>query len=208
MVQGSASANRWPSADAVEDLLPNRRFANGNGSFLSLSATVVVGDIVRSEAGRAFRLGRGSGGDEVAFDDPAADWRSVYLTVRTEEILGRGERGLAGEMRVGVTLRGGRVETAALLDSFAGLGRSIFFVQGGDRRVDDTKDVRWLAYEGASTMRIEPGGHLSLPLYKADLSQLVPAEPDVHAEPTAVPLDVTFKQLRALAEEPDRVVDR
>ncbi len=203
----STTANRIPSARAIEHLLPNRLFDIGGERPTSLSHAAVVGEVVLATEGVAHRLATGDKpATTSSFSDPRAAWRSVYLTVRIEEVLGESTLDLGAEVKVGVVIDGGEIDVERALASFADLGRAVFFVSDRTPRVDETNDVMWLAYEGGSTLGVGKGGSLTVALYKAEMASL--AGLHLHGRPPAgpVPAGITLDELRDLADQPQQLV--
>ena len=90
----AAAASRSAHYDSVDDLLPNVSHLALDGRPYRWSRTAVLGDIVEVAKGPGFRPipegapRNGSDGRKVSFDDPAALWKRVHVTIEVEELLG------------------------------------------------------------------------------------------------------------------------
>lgn len=138
-----------------------------------------------------------------------AAWRSVYLTLDIEAVIGHSFLSVkaADRVRVGLTLDGGPIDHDAVLASLEGLGRGIFFLKRHPFGVDGDDGILHLAFAGASTMVIGDDGALTLPLYTERARLLVAARISTIPADRPVPTDLTLESLRERASAPI-VVDR
>jgi hypothetical protein len=177
----------------VEELLPNRLIGASDGRFESVSRAVVIGEPTAVRPGVADDWSAMDGDDEssarVEFSDPEAEARTWLVTVAVEEVLGGEDPvddGSPGEMTVRLTAWGDLAESEAFATQVEALGRSVWFLGGGD-----DEGVRWVPWDGGAVAAVGEDGSLSFPLlpeargagswaetYRLDCLRSLAAQPD------------------------------
>lgn len=135
--------------------------------------TVVVGEVVKAEAGTAFLVPEGDfpegapndGQTEVPFDSEEADWRTIHATVKVSQSLGS-EEAEGGEVEIGFVVDPD-VDAALYMEGLRNLGPAVFFADTENPAFDYDEDVRGIA-GGAGSMiaTIDSDGLLALPLMR------------------------------------------
>lgn len=191
--------------DTLEEILPNHRTEMG-GHDISSTDALVVGRVVGAEMGSGYLPpeGESPSGTKVDAERDDAQWRSVHLEVEVDEVLGHSVIAIApGEtIRVGLTLGGGPIRSDQVLESLESLGTAVFFVKQMPFDFDDVDGVLHLSQAGSTTLLVETGGSLSLPLYTDLAEPLVAARVDDVPDTGPVATDLTLSSLAAMASEP------
>lgn len=186
------------SARSVEELLPNRLLEGADGTFASLSDSVVIGVPTEVRPGVASDWSAMAGDDEssaeVAFSDPRAETRTWLVSLAVEEVLGGADpvdEDASAEVTVTLPTWGGLRESEAFAARVESLGRGVWFLRAGAS--DGLQRVPW---DGGAVASIGDGGALAFPL--------LPETSGAGSWSDSYTLDC----LRTLAAQPDRQVLR
>lgn len=184
------------SARSVEELLPNRLIEGVDGSFASISDSVVIGVPIEVEPGVASDWSAMVGDDEssaeVAFSDPQAETRTWLVTLAVEEVLGGADPvdgASSGEVTVSLPTWGGLPESEAFAAGLGALGRGVWFLRAGA-----THGLLRVPWDGGAVAVVDDGAALSFPLLPEARGAASWSE------------TYTLDCLRTLAAQPDRRV--
>jgi hypothetical protein len=153
-----ASRVRW--FDTLADLLPNVTWRADAPALAPQVEAVVVGRIEQTTYGRAFTSGEPQS-VEVAWDDAAADWRTLHLRVRVEEAIGS-EPDVGTAVDVGLAI--GTQDPDAVLHALEQLGRVLLPLMGPGAVFDYDHDRFSIAMDGELLGTVSDSGAISLPV--------------------------------------------
>lgn len=157
-------ADRQVSYSSYWHLLPNVSIRRADGTVAPVANRLVVGTIAGVSEGRAFKAGgQGESQTQVGFDDPAAQWRTVHMTVIVDENLGveqaTGERPIVD---VGLAISGGS-DPYRIMSGLKGAGRVALPLIEHSPVFADDPEIFAIVEDGMLLARIDASGTLSLP---------------------------------------------
>jgi hypothetical protein len=185
----------------ITALLPNVIYKR-DGQAKTAADRVLNGKVVAVEPGRAFDdFDEGPGAEqtkdtprhqELDFDDPAADWRTVHLTVDVLEQIGHSSD-TSETVRVGLAVGGSNI--ARLRKELTGARSYVFFLQRNSAVFAYDRTIYATARDGTLLTEVHDDCTLSLPRLDGNDAE----------EARWLSRARTLGQLKAAAEEPESV---
>lgn len=196
----------------VEALLPNHRVVLGDVE-MALSDAAVLADVIEVSTGKAYSQVDDSEdkGDRIPYESPHAMWRTAYMTLKVDEVLGGATIDIAEIISVRIGIRGGPIDSDRLTASLQDIGRAVYFVKRYEQPREHIDADYRLTKSGASTMSVGDDGNLYLPLYTPAMEEVLrPGAAELTAERDMVAVGLTLDELRAMAARPITVeaIDR
>ena len=197
---------------SVSELLPNTQYRSSPGVSGSRTEAVVVGRFTAVEPGRGYVVPEPDGPSDlpVAFDDPAALYRTVHARVAVERVV-------AGDVRtdtvlVGFTVRGAESDSDSehwptletVEEGLPALGRVILFLD--DYFHPDDPSVHGLASYYGAAMSYHGPSYAFLGQVDEDGSLRLPLLPPGEAERLLADTP-TLEALQDAAREPVEVIE-
>jgi|GEM_PF-990219 len=173
--------------ELADRVYPERTFADlvppadGSDAATPISEGVIIGTVTAAEPGRAYTMGGSdaAGGTEVAFDDDAALWRTLTVTVAVERTFGPRLDG-ADQIRFGIPLDGAQ-DAHGAMNELAALGRVIVVLDPQGRFAYDP-DLYGVHWDGAFLGLVGDDGRFEFPALADDVDVAFMAGLDEVAE--------------------------
>lgn len=167
---------------SVDELMPNVSWTADDGTVgFQPADALVLGRITAIEEGKGY-IGRpeeaiedGKDADLVAFDDPNAHWRTLYLKMSVEEAY---PESVGDDITVGWVVYGYENYHQVAAGLLA-LGRFAALVRDDISRYSYDPDIYGVDVDGAALYRVLPSGGLSLPFDAGHEEQSLAVTPDL-----------------------------
>ncbi len=156
------AASRVRPFESVAEVLQNTRYKHwANGATQPLTEAVVVGSIEAVEEGRGFKVegNDAPSGTETGFDDPAAVWRTVHVTVQPEAVVS----GEAASPVVAGFAFGATTPFEAIQEQFLSFDRVVLFLNRSPVFAYDAS-VYGTLLDGALLGVVDDNGRISFPV--------------------------------------------
>ena len=195
MRQRAESTDGVSAYDSLAGALPTVTYRSADGVVGRASRSVVIGRFESADAGRGFiEDTEPEGVTEVAFDDPAAQWRTVHARFRQAEVVAGPDLARDGSLTVGFAV-GSRIDATKFGESLHALGNVLVFVQEDSPVFAYQSGLLSVTEDGMLVAVIDESGDLSLPFVTPSRAEALLAEVR------------TLERLRVAAEAPETVVD-
>jgi hypothetical protein len=155
-IKNAQSVGTGFGPQTLADALPNQPHRLPDGTIITFSDALVFGRVVDVEKGEA-RVHTGDDEYKVTeFDDPAADERSVNVSVKVEETLAGEATGPVLVFRMGLM---GASDAETYIDGLRSLGDVVVAVKAVEDGAD--RGVLYPILSGASIGQVDSSGNLS-----------------------------------------------
>ena len=192
----SSDGSSRPAYDSLAGALPLVTYRGADGVVGRVSSSVVLGRFESADAGLGFIASVHSDTEvvsEVAFDDPAAQWRTIHARFTQTEVLAGADLADDGSLTLGFAV-GTQTDATRFGESLHALGDVLVFVTDDSPVFDYEPGLPSVAVDGALVATIDESGDLALPF-------VTPAR----AESLLADLP-TLEQLRIAAQAPETMV--
>jgi hypothetical protein len=194
MRQRAESGDGVSAYDSLAGALPTVTYRNADGVVGRVSSSVVLGRFDSADAGLGFVTNDEDMTEEVAFDDPEAQWRTVHARFRQTEVVAGADLASDGSLTLGFAVDP-RTDAARFGESVRALGDVLVFVTGDSPVFAYEPGLLSVAEDGVMVAVLDESGDLALPFATPLRAESLLAE---------VP---TLEQLRVAAQAPETVVD-
>lgn len=192
--QRAESGDGVSAYDSLAGALPTVTYRSADGVVGRASSSVVLGQFESADAGRGFTTNEEDETEEVAFDDPAAQWRTIHARFRQTEIVAGADLASDGSLSLGFAVDP-RTDAARFGESLRALGDVLVFVTEDSPVFAYEPGLLSVAEDGVMVAVIDESGDLALPFVIPLRAESLLAE---------VP---TLEQLRVAARAPETMVD-
>jgi hypothetical protein len=195
MRQRAESIDAVSAYDSLAGALPTVTYRSADGVVGRASSSVVLGRFESADAGLGFiEETEPEGVTEVAFDDPAAQWRTIHARFRQTEVVAGPDLARDGSLTLGFAV-GNRIDATRFGESLHALGNVLVFVREDSPVFAYEPGLLSVTEEGMLVAVIDESGDLSLPFVTPIRAESLLAEVS------------TLEQLRVAALAPKTVVD-
>lgn len=195
MRQRAQTGGSVSAYDSLAGALPTVAYRSVDGGLGRASSSVVIGRFESANAGRGFIDEIESDGvTEVAFDDPAAHWRTIHARFTQTEVLAGADHASNRSMILGFAV-GTAIDASRFGESLHALGDVLVFVRDDSPVFDYDPGLLSVAENGMLVAVIDESGGLDLPFASPSRTQSLLAE---------VP---TLEQLRVAAQGSETIVE-
>lgn len=197
MRQRAESFDGSSAYDSLVGALPLVTYRGADGVVGRVSSSVVLGRFESADAGLGFIATVESETEavtEVAFDDPAAQWRTIHARFTQTEVVAGADLASDGSLTLGFAV-GTQIDAARFGESLHALGDVLVFVTEDSPVFAYEPGLLSVAGDGALVAVIDESGDLALPFVTPFRADSLLAD---------VP---TLEQLRIAAQAPETMVD-